>query len=43
MELISTINGFDILMLALGFLGGLLTAIKPPKNRKNSNFKYYGK
>jgi len=42
MELMSTINGFDLLMLAIGYLGGFFTTRKSSKI-KRTNFKYYGR
>lgn len=42
MELMSTINGFDLLMLAIGYLGGFFITKKSNKI-KQTNFKYYGR
>jgi len=40
MELMATINGFDLLMLAMGYLGGFLMTRKSSKI-KSTKFKYY--
>jgi|TARA_R110000744_G_scaffold339876_1_gene445003 hypothetical protein len=40
MELMATINGFDILMLAIGYLAGFFIT-KSQNKKKHNNFKYY--
>jgi uncharacterized protein YneF (UPF0154 family) len=40
MELMATINGFDVLMLVVGYLGGFFITRKPNKP-KPTNFRYY--
>ena len=42
MELMATINGFDLLMLAVGYFGGFFITKKSNKI-KQTNFKYYGR